>query len=424
MVRDTCRVSAPIPCPSRTQVLVVGAGPGGSAAAYAAVRAGYEVTLLDSAVFPRDKTCGDGLTPRAIAELDALGLGDAFSGPRILGLDMQGWGGRQLVRWPSKSDHFPDYGSAVARTELDDRIRVHAVEAGATMVSGTKAVGATVVDGKVTAVQVNTAGGPTEIKVDKLIVADGVRSALGNALGRSWHRTTAYGVAARAYVQSERCNDPWMGSHLELRGTDSELLPGYGWVFPLGSETGLVNIGVGALATDKRPASMALRPIIEHYTNSQREDWRLSGEPMRIASALLPMGGAVSNVAGANWVLIGDAAACVNPLNGEGIDYALETARLAVEVLDQQDLSALWPDLLRSRYALAFSAARRLAAVLTVPRVVPVLGRPGIRSAALMSMVVRVMGNLITEDDSDLIARAWRVAGMTSSALDSRPPFT
>jgi geranylgeranyl reductase family protein len=424
MVRDTCRVSAPVPFPSRTEVLIVGAGPGGSAAAFAAARAGHDVTLLDSAVFPRDKTCGDGLTPRAIAELDALGLGDAFAGPRIEGLDMQGWGGRQLVRWPAKSGHFPPYGSAVARTELDDRIRRHAIEAGARMVSGTKAVGATVVDGKVTAVQVTTSSGPAEIEVGKLIVADGVRSALGNALGRTWHRTTAYGVAARAYVTSGRSNDSWMGSHLELRGTDSELLPGYGWVFPLGAESGLVNIGVGALATDKRPAHMALRPIIEHYTNSQRDDWQLSGNPMRIASALLPMGGAVSNVAGTNWVLIGDAAACVNPLNGEGIDYALETARLALEVLDHQDFSALWPDLLRSRYSLAFSAARRLAAVLTVPRVVPVLGRPGIRSAALMSLVVRVMGNLITDDDSDLVARAWRLAGLTSNKLDDRPPFT
>lgn len=292
------------------------------------------------------------------------------------------------------------------------------------MVSGVKAVGATIIGGKVTAVQVNTPDGPAQIEVDKVIVADGVRSALGTSLGRSWHRTTAYGVAARAYVESDRCNDTWMGSHLELRDGAGELLPGYGWVFPLGTESGLVNIGVGALATEKRPAHMALRPIIEHYTNSQRDDWQLHGKPLRIASALLPMGGAVSGVSGANWMLIGDAAACVNPLNGEGIDYALETARLASEVLGENDFSTLWPDLLRSRYALAFSAARRLAAVLTVPRVVPLLGRPGIRSTALMEMVVRVMGNLITEDDSDLIARAWHVAGLASARLDTRPPFT
>lgn len=424
MVRDTDWVSAPIPFPARTEVLVVGAGPGGSAAAAAAAKAGHEVTLLDSAVFPRDKTCGDGLTPRAIAELDALGLGDAFSGPRIEGLDLQGWGSRQQVRWPSDSGHFPDYGSAVARTELDDRIRLHAIDVGATMVSGVKAVGATIIGGKVTAVQVTSPQGPGQIEVGKVIVADGVRSALGTSLGRTWHRNTAYGVAARAYVESGRCDDPWMGSHLELRDGAGSLLPGYGWVFPLGTASGLVNIGVGALATEKRPAHMALRPIIEHYTNSQRDDWQLTGPPVRIASALLPMGGAVSNVAGANWVLIGDAAACVNPLNGEGIDYALETARLAVEVLGEHDLSVLWPELLRSRYALAFSAARRLAAVLTVPKVVPVLGRPGIRSAALMSMVVRVMGNLITEDDTDLIARAWHTAGLVSSKIDTRPPFS
>ena len=415
--RHTGRVSN---LPERTDVLIVGAGPGGSAAAAHAVAAGRDVTLIDGAVFPRDKTCGDGLTPRAVAELDALGLGGLLDGrPRIDGLRLAGWGATREVPWPS--GRFPAYGSAVARTELDEEIRAHAVARGATMLQGTKAVDVALAGDRVESVTLAGPDGTSNIRVEEVIVADGVRSTLGKKLGRQWHRDTAYGVAARAYVSSERAGERWMGSHLELRGPDRALLPGYGWVFPLGND--LLNIGVGALATAKRPAGMQLRPILEHYTDFVRDEWRISGSPMRVASALLPMGGAVTGVAGRNWMLIGDAAACVNPLNGEGIDYAMETGRLAVELLGTDDYTTRWRDVLTGHYGLAFSAARRLAGVLTVPQAVPALGRPGIRSARLMSMVVRVMGNLITPDDADLVARAWRTAGRLSTRIDDRPPF-
>ncbi|WP_076476438.1 geranylgeranyl reductase family protein [Williamsia sterculiae] len=415
----------PVPQPPATaDVLVVGAGPAGSAAAAHAARAGLEVVLLDAATFPRDKTCGDGLTPRAVAELGHLGLGAVLADrPRIVGLQLNGWGVRQEVRWPSGA--FPGYGSAVRRTEFDDLLRAHAVDCGATMVEGARAVDVERDGDRVSEVRVRTDRDSQDthtIRVRTLIVADGVRSTLGKTLGREWHRDTAYGVAARAYTRSARSDDPWMGSHLELRDADGGLLPGYGWVFPLGD--GTVNIGVGALATARRPANMAMRPILQHYNRFQRDDWQLDGDPQHIASALLPMGGAVSGVAGSNWMLIGDAAACVNPLNGEGIDYGMETARLAVGMLDTPELARVWPEVLRHHYGPAFSAARRLASLLTVPKAVPILGRPGIRSSALMSTVVRVMGNLITPDDADVVARLWRTAGLASSRLDSRPPFT
>ena len=86
------------------------------------------------------------------------------------------------------------------------------------------------------------------------MVADGVRSPVGRLLGRTWHRDTAYGVAARSYVDSGR-EDEWISSHLELRGERGELLSGYGWIFPLGG--GQVNLGVGTLATARRPADVS-----------------------------------------------------------------------------------------------------------------------------------------------------------------------
>ena len=138
---------------------------------------------------------------------------------------------------------------------------------------------------------------------------------------------------------------------------------------------------------------------------------------------MLPMGGAVSRVAGVNWMLIGDAAACVNPLNGEGIDYGLETGRLAVQLLDERDFTNAWTKTLQSHYAESFSIARRLGALLTNDWFLPKFGPIGMRSSAIMGVALRVMGNLITDDDKDTVAQAWRIAGAASQLVDARKPW-
>ncbi|GAB3024326.1 oxidoreductase [Mycobacterium bourgelatii] len=400
-------------------VVVVGAGPAGSAAAAWAARAGRDVLVVDSAGFPRDKACGDGLTPRAIAEMERLGLGDWLAGRiRHRGLRMSGFGGEVEIEWPGPS--FPAYSSAVARLELDDRIRKVAEDSGARMLLGTKAVGVHH-DSSRRVVSLVLADG-TEVSLRQLIVADGARSSLGRKLGRRWHQETVYGVAARGYLTTTHGDDPWLTSHLELRSPDGAVLPGYGWIFPLGD--GEVNIGVGALSTTKRPADLALKPLINYYTDLRRDEWGFTGQPRAVASALLPMGGAVSGVAGPNWMLIGDAAACVNPLNGEGIDYGLETGRLAAELLDAGDLSHIWPSLLQDHYARGFSVARRLALLLTFQRFLPTTGPIAMRSTKLMTIAVRVMANLVTDEDADWVARVWRSGGRASRLIDRRPPFS
>ncbi|MGR7025385.1 geranylgeranyl reductase family protein [Geodermatophilus sp. URMC 62] len=410
--------------PAATDVLVVGAGPAGSAAAAWAARAGHDVLLADAAVFPRDKACGDGLTPRAIAELDRLGLGSwARSRARNRGLRAAGFGRQWELPWPG--GEFPDHGSAVPRTELDARIREVALADGAVALEGARAVDVERDGERVTGVVFETADDETvTVGCRRLVVADGVRSPLGRVLGREWHRDTAYGVAARGYVRSGRADDEWISSHLELRGAEGELLSGYGWVFPLGAQAGQVNIGVGTLATARRPAGVALKALLEVYADARREDWRLDGPVEAPASALLPMGGAVSGVAGRNWALVGDAAGCVNPLNGEGIDYGLETGRGVVDLFGEDDWSHAWPATLRRHYGEAFSIARRLAGLLTVPRFLPAAGPVGMRSRALMTVALRVMGNLVTDADRDVVARAWRTAGRLSGRADQRPPFS
>jgi len=415
--------------PARTDVLVVGAGPAGSSAAAWAARAGRDTVLVDAAVFPRDKTCGDGLTPRAIGELARLGLEDWLRAHTVNhGLRAHGFGQTLLLPWPGPGKNgtgLPSYGSAVARTELDDHLRTTAIKSGATAIDGARAVDVRK-DGARVAAVVFERSGPEgverfEIGCNRLVVADGVKSGLGKVLGREWHRDTVYGVAGRSYVDSGMSEDPWISSHLELRGEKNEILSGYGWIFPLGD--GSVNLGVGTLATAKRPAEVALRPLMKHYAELRRDDFQLTGDLRMPTSALLPMGGAVSNVAGPNWALIGDAAACVNPLNGEGIDYGLETGRLVVDVLDG-DLSVVWPALLREHYGEAFSIARRLAGIVTVPNALRALGPIGMRSDWMMTLALRWMGNLVTDEDRDRSARVWRWAGRRSVKLDHRPPFS
>lgn len=415
--------------PSRTDVLVVGAGPAGSAAATWSARHGLDVLLLDAATYPRDKTCGDGLTPRAVGELLRLGLGDWLRAHTVnIGLRAHGFGQTLLLPWPGGS--LPNWGSAVARTELDNHLRTLAVTSGATAVDGAKVVevrrGAA---GEVTGVVVERVaerGGTerTEVACRRLVVADGVRSPVGKLLGRQWHRDTVYGVAGRSYVTSTRADDPWISSHLELRDETGEVLSGYGWVFPLGGDE--VNLGAGTLATAKRPADVAIRPLMKLYADEQREAFGLGDELRMPASALLPMGGAVSHVSGPNWVLVGDAAGCVNPLNGEGIDYGLETGRFAADLLAEgpADLTERWRDLLVEHYGEAFSVARRLAGLVTVPGLLPRLGPVGMRSRLGMTLALRWMGNLVDDEDRDLAARAWRAAGRLSAARDARPPFS
>lgn len=407
----------------RTDVLVVGAGPGGSSAATHLARLGRDVLLADGAVFPRDKACGDGLTPRAVAELQTLKLDHILQGAPVNN-GLRGYGfGRGLVL-PWNGPHLPKHGSAIARTTLDNALRDAALDAGAIGLDGHRAVDVEYTGSRLTSVVLRGRDRTIKVEAQHVVVADGGKSHLGRMLGREWHQETVFGVASRAYATSTNADDPWITSHLELRDETGRMMGGYGWVFPLGN--GMVNVGAGTLATKKRPANINLRRLTEEYARQRRDEWQL-GELTGYGSAPLPMGGAVSGVSGPNWLLIGDAAACINPLNGEGIDYALETGRLAAEhIVDARpgaDFTASWPGVLDEEYGEAFSIARRLGALITYERLLALSGPIGMRSHAIMSVAFRVMGNLVTPEDTDVVARLWRTAGRASRAIDRRRPF-
>ena len=393
-------------------LVIVGAGPAGSAAAIAAQRAGLRTLLLDAQGPRRDKTCGDGLTPRAVDTLHRLGLD--VPAYRNRGLKLHGFGGDVVAPWPRGE------GSASPRATFDAVLVDAASRAGADVRQNTAATGVQFDGAAISAVE--TTGGV--VRTRWVVVADGVRSPFGKLLGRQWHRGQVYGIAARSYCASPFADEPWMHSHVELRDADGEIQPGYGWIFPLGD--GHVNLGCGALSTDARPAKVNTKKLLSLYASQQRDEWQL-GPEKAVASALLPMGGAVSNVAGPNWALVGDAAACVNPLNGEGIDYGLETAVLAVDLIaDGGDLTLAWPALLREQYGDAFTLARTLARLLTYPQFLPLAGPVALRGLGgryLMPAAARLMGNLVAEGDTDLVARLWRTAGKGARAVSGGQPL-
>ena len=393
-------------------VAVIGAGPSGAAAALHSVRRGFETVLIDSAEFLRDKTCGDGLTPRGLHQLNQLGV-EVNSSYRNKGLKLHGFGTSATAPWPST---YPCVeGTALQRHRLDALLVDASVAAGAHLLSGAPATDPQLDGNRLVEFRV----GEKKIRAKDVIVADGVRSTFGQKLGRIWHKGEVFGIAARSYCESPFSDEPWMHSHVELRDEEGVVQPGYGWIFPIGD--GSVNLGCGALSTNKRPAKVNTKKLLSQYASQQRAEWQLGDEKF-ITSAALPMGGAVSNVAGANWMIIGDAAACVNPLNGEGIDYGLETAALATEILGtNKDLTLVWPDLLRQHYGEAFMLARTLARVLTYPQFLPLAGPIGLRGP--MHVAARLMGNLITDEDRDFTARLWRTAGTAVSTARAGSPL-
>lgn len=397
--------------------LVVGAGPSGSAAAIAASKAGLSTLLIDAQGPQRDKTCGDGLTPRAVHTLRELGLEHVLPSYRNRGLKLHGFGGSVVAPWPDGT--YGVSGSASPRAVFDAALVSAARAAGAEVRHNCPAEGVTFDGGRIASVA--TPSG--EVRAKWVLVADGVRSPFGKMLGRTWHKGEVFGIAARSYCASPFSSEEWMHSHVELR-SGKEIQPGYGWIFPLGD--GTVNLGCGALSTDARPARVNTKKLLAEYASQQREDWQL-GPEQAVASALLPMGGAVSNVAGPNWALIGDAAACVNPLNGEGIDYGLETAVMAVELIQSGgDLTLAWPSLLRATYGEAFLLARTLARLLTYPQFLPAAGPLALRGLGgryLMPAAARLMGNLVGEEDRDLVARLWRIAGKGARAVSGDQPL-
>ena len=392
---------------TRADVLVIGAGPSGASAAYWLATLGHRVTVIDKKRFPREKTCGDGLTPRAVRQLHDMGLADELSGfQRFDGLRSIGHGITLELAWPAHPD-FPSYGYVVRRSELDDLVAQRAVKAGANLRPATEAVepivenalvrGAVVVD--------KDTGATEEVRADYVIVADGANSRFGRALGTSRNRTYPLGMAIRGYFTSPHHDDPWIESHLDIRDRAGNHLPGYGWIFPVGD--GTVNVGVGLLSTFKGWKSVNTTHLMDAFCATAPARWGISPETATGAptGGRLPTGGSVLPRVGPTYLVVGDAAGSVNPFNGEGISLAYETGRLAADAIDLAlqtgDRLALetYAQRLDEVYGLYFKVARLFVRAIGNPKVMRELTRIGFQSKTLMEWVLRIMANLLRPDE-------------------------
>ena len=409
-----------MPSPS---VLVVGGGPAGSAVAYWLARDGHDVTIVEKKEYPRDKTCGDGLTPRAVLQLQEMGFDfDVAEFHRITGL--RSYAGDDLMLelpWPEHS-RFPSWGGVIRRRDLDAQVATLAEKQGVRIMEKTLAT-PTIEEGVLTGVTLAHDGNEETVTPDVTVIADGSMNRFGRELGSERRRDYPMGLAARGYYSSPRSTDPFLESQLDMRDSSGATMPGYGWVFPLGD--GTVNVGVGLLSTFKRWKHVNTTRMLADYVATAPEYWEL-GESSKLTDpegGKLTMSFSKGPLVGANWITIGDAAGAINPWNGEGISYAYETGRIAADhvgrALGTADLGLLrrYPQHLEDEYGLYYKTARIFVKLIGHPSVMRTLAHTGMRNRSLMEWTLKVMANLLDEEDRHMGERVYGALAAVARAL-------
>ncbi len=398
----------------RYDALVVGGGPGGAATAYHLSRGGARVLLCEKAAYPREKVCGDGLTPRAVAALDAMGLHEEYqSWSRHAGLKVHGGGVVIELPWP-ELEGLPSFGLCRPRTDLDQLLAEQAARAGATVWAATDVVGPLVEGGLVRGAVVRREGeDPVDVRAEVVVAADGASSRFAQALALARDPGRPIGVAIRQYFRSERHVDPWIDSYLEL-WRDNDLLPGYGWVFPMAD--GTVNVGVGLLNTSDQFRNLNYRQLLKDWAPTAGRDWgfALDDAVGRPRSAPLPMAANRHPPLHRGVMFVGDAAGLVNPFNGEGIDYAMESGELAAEaglsVLASGDRTRLrrYPEAVERRFGSYFALGRVFVKLIGEPNVMRIATRYGLPRPYLMKIVLKLLANLYEPRGGDAADRVVR----------------
>jgi geranylgeranyl reductase family protein len=301
----------------------------------------------------------------------------------------------------------------IRRADLDAQVAMLAEKQGVVVLQGTEAKA--VVNGAgVSAVQLVSDGETEEVQPRVVVVADGSLSRFGRQLGTNRTKGYPYGLGLRGYFTSDRSTDPYIESHLDVRDASGRSIPGYGWVFPLGD--GTINLGVGVLSTFSGWKEVNTTDLMNALVDQLPAHWGVdrSSAISQPVGGKLPMAFSVGPKAGPNWVLVGDAAGAVNPFNGEGIDYAYETGRMAAThiaaALQADDLGVLaaYPQALEDRYGLYHRVARAFVKAIGNPAMMRTLVRTGLRSRPLMNGVLRIMANIMDEEDRGAAERTYR----------------
>lgn len=396
---------------AEVDVLVVGAGPGGSAAAFHMASHGLDVLMVERSSFPREKACGDGLTPRGVKQILAMGmdpLGPGFE--RIDGLRVYHYHEPILhMPWPELND-YPAFGVVRTRSDFDQALAEHAVSAGARLWQRTEAVAPLVESGWVTGATLKSAdedgGEPYTVRAKLVIAADGAASRFGSAAGIRRDPGRPIGIAARRYYRTDRDLGPWMESWLEV-SEQGKMMPGYGWVFPVSQ--GVINVGAGLQNTFKAFKDVSARSVFEAFLKMLPADWEIDEEHAMgpLLSGPIPMGMNRHPAALPGLLLIGDAAGVVNPFNGEGIAFAMESGRLAADLAfgslssGRSALAQAYPTALREQYGKYFAAGRFFVKLIGNPEVMRLATKYGLPREGFMKFLLRVMSGLSDGREGD-----------------------
>jgi geranylgeranyl reductase family protein len=421
-------------------VIIVGAGPGGSAAAYHLARHGLSVLLLEKTEFPREKVCGDGLTPRAVKQLINMGVPGTAEGVagvanadgwvRNKGLRVLGGGIRLELDWPDLAS-FPDYGLTRTRLDFDELLARRAVDAGAKLLTSHNVIGPALdAAGRVVGVKAQVGPGkePAEFRAPLVIAADGVSGRFPLSLGMTKREDRPIGVAVRRYYRCPaKHDDDYLESWLELHSREDrdKLLPGYGWIFGMGD--GRVNVGLGVLNSSAAFGKTNYRNMLTDWLSTTPDEWGLNDEANADGAtqgAALPMGFNRVPHYTRGVMLVGDSGGMVNPFNGEGIAYAMESGELAAEIAiqalarpagpERERALRQYPLELKARYGGYYRLGGWFVKLIGNPRVMKVATQHGMPHPTLMRFVLKLLANLTDPKGGDAMDRI--INGLTKVA--------
>src|SRR5215213_7455502 len=399
-----------------SDVIVVGAGPAGSATATHLARRGLHVSLLEKSVFPRDKVCGDGLTPRATRQLIRLGIdtSEAAGWLHNKGLRIYGGGDQPFqLEWPDLAD-FPPYGLVRPRADFDDLLVRNAEASGVTLYERAN-VTEPVLDARTDRIVGVTTKDGRRFSAPMVVAADGNSTRLSLALGLNRRDDRPMGVAVRTYYTSPRHDDDYMESWLELwegKPGESALLPGYGWIFGMGD--GTCNVGLGILNTSSAFGKTDYKDLLQRWLDNTPEEWgfREANRTAAVRGAALPMGFNRQPHYGRGLVLVGDAGGMVNPFNGEGIAYAIESGELAAVAIAEAHRRGVgtanaerslesYPRELKAHLGGYYTLGRAFVKLIGKPSVMKACTTYGLPHKTLMRLVLKLMANLTDSRDGD-----------------------
>jgi len=310
-------------------VAVVGAGPAGAATALYAARAGLDVTLIDKRVFPRDKICGDAVARKSLFHLRELGLLDRVCAETHEPI------GRAVLSSPNGTEVAIDLSSRdepsphmVCRREIFDHALVDAARARCTVIEGAAVTDISRENGRITGVTVRDGSHDREIRARVVVGADGFDSVVARRLGLYRHDSSRWFVATRGYYRALDVAPRTVEVHFF-----DETLPGFLWLFPTGD--GVVNVGLGLVHLDLKRRRVKLRDVHEAVLASprMRDRFRRAERIGEVHGWNLPTPDTSRTLGGDGFLLVGDAAGLVDPFSGEGIGNALDSAKVAANVI-------------------------------------------------------------------------------------------